>query len=104
MQLLRSPARPQGIRFRVAEVSTPSATGSQCSCGKLRSVLHRICARIGMSTIEPHAPLPLRILRVSWQHLQLANQPLKSDQRVLSWLLQKAQKPRQQCFGALAGR
>ena len=94
MQLLRSPARPQSIRFPVAEVSTPSATGLERSCGKLGAVLERICARIGMPTIELHAALPLRTLRVSWLHLQLANQPLNRDQRNLSCLL-LSQKPRQ---------
>jgi hypothetical protein len=95
MQLLRSPVAPYRIRFRDAEVSTFSATGLQSSCGKLGAVFKRICARIGKPMIGSLAPLPLRILRSSWQHLQLANQPLKKVQRNLSCLLQKAQKARQ---------
>jgi hypothetical protein len=95
MWLLRSPARPQSIRFRVAEVSTLSATGLHSSCGRFGAFFKRICAGIGKPMIGSLAPLPLRILRSSRQDQQLANQPLKKVQRNLSCLLQTTQKPRQ---------
>ena len=104
MQLLRSPARPQSIRFRVTEVSAPNATGLHGSSGKLGAVVQRICARIGLSRIELHAPLPLRTLCCSGEHLLLVNHPLKSDQRDVVMSFAKNAKATPTSFGALAGR